>query len=807
MVPFKKKPLPCLVSTLAFALAPAVFAQDTSDAEEAKDQEKQSVLETVTVTATRRAESVEDIPYNISAIDQDALRNRNITDAKKLIEQSVAISAPLNGARFNDSVTVRGLNVSPVNANNLDQFVRSTLAYYLDDTPLPHMRYRIKDIARVETLLGPQGTLYGAGSLGGTVRYVTNQPQLGETEFVANTSIYQTDYSDGISNDTDFVVNLPLGDSVAVRASVANLDEKGYTDRAVNPVWRTGDSAWPGDPSPGKTLYEDDDWHEATGGKISLLWQATEDFKVTLSHIQQSELAHGINGASRLPVSRFCEGDIDCFDTTFREDTPYQYGEHTVVSRYEEFSDREFVLDSITAELALGFADIYSTTSRYEDQAAGQGDYADYGESFYGWISPEISLSGSNNSAYMTFDNVYEGVSHETRLVSNGGGPLSWIGGIYYAEQEKRQRFSEWMPELDENVPWLDRAAAGGRVNEGYAEDLGGTYEELALFGEATYAMTERWDVTLGARVFNYTDESDGEVTDYLGFTSGERVAEIEGTGESFFKFNTAYDLTDDVMLYATASQGFRRGGANAFKEEGGQEPTEDIQFYEPDSVNNYEIGVKGYLLDGALFVHADWYRMDWKNTQTYWSQTVGGYLPINGTTNGPDSESTGIELAASYRLADNWSLNYEAATTEAQWAETAEVCTYGGPDGGSDCYIYEKGGELGGSPEWRHNLGLKFDTVLVNGLGLSASLAGRYVGETASDRIDKEDGEAYVRDAYSVLDAYVAADYDQYRASLWVNNLSNENAEVSGHFGGRMGYRAINLRPRTVGLNLSYQF
>jgi iron complex outermembrane recepter protein len=115
-------------------------------------------------------------------------------------------------------VTVRGLNVSPVGANNLEQFTRSTLAYYLDDTPLPNIAYRIKDVARVETLLGPQGTLYGAGSLGGTVRYITNQPEFGKLGLQANTSIY-TYQGGSLSHDTDAVFNIPISDRFALCAS------------------------------------------------------------------------------------------------------------------------------------------------------------------------------------------------------------------------------------------------------------------------------------------------------------------------------------------------------------------------------------------------------------------------------------------------------------------------------------------------------------------------------------------------------------------------------------------------------------
>ena len=191
--------------------APAAADQASKDARlEAKDEKITSVI----VTASKRSELASKVPYNVTAISEETLRRENITDAKRLIAESVSISAPGNGARFTDSVTVRGLNVSAVDANNIEQFVRSTLAYYLDDTPLPFMGYRIKDIARVETLLGPQGTLYGSGSLGGTVRYITNQPRLGKTELKLNTSFYQTKHG-GISNDTDVIFNVPMGERFA----------------------------------------------------------------------------------------------------------------------------------------------------------------------------------------------------------------------------------------------------------------------------------------------------------------------------------------------------------------------------------------------------------------------------------------------------------------------------------------------------------------------------------------------------------------------------------------------------------------
>jgi iron complex outermembrane recepter protein len=202
------------VSVFAQTVTPAGTTQPTDGSTATVSQKEDA--ETIIVTATRRNETAIRVPYNITAIGEAQLREQNITDIKKLIDENVAISAPQNSARFNDSVTVRGLNVSPVGANNLDYFVRSTLSYYLDDTPLPNIGFRIKDISRSEALIGPQGTLYGAGALGGVIRYITNAPKLGDFEARVNASIWQVQ-GGGVSNDVDFMVNIPLGDTFAVR--------------------------------------------------------------------------------------------------------------------------------------------------------------------------------------------------------------------------------------------------------------------------------------------------------------------------------------------------------------------------------------------------------------------------------------------------------------------------------------------------------------------------------------------------------------------------------------------------------------
>ncbi|WP_088330060.1 TonB-dependent receptor [Lacimicrobium sp. SS2-24] len=823
----RKTPLAMIISGIL--LSGAAYAQDNNAGEERESKLKEQDIEVIEVSGAGRMATANEIPMNITAVGAAELRRKNITDIKALIADSVEISSPGNSNRLAESVTVRGLNVSPVNANNLEQFTRTTVAYYLDDTPLPNIGYRIKDINRVEKLLGPQGTLYGGGSLGGTIRYITNQPDLLEFSFDANTSIYQVK-DGGLSHDTDVVFNVPLTETLAVRASIAHLDDAGYTDRITSPTYFSDEQKRIADPNPNKERYEDDDWEETTGGKIALLWKPSDEFSVTLSHVQQDQLAHGTSGASRVTVDYACEqegleGDA-CDDKYSRYNTPFQVNDHTIVATYEEFSDRELSLDSIDFKWELDFATLDSSTSYFKDSREGQADYLGYGLVYYGWI-PGLGLNDTNESAYITYDNTYKGLNHETRLTSTGDGPLSWIVGLYHTDTERRLIFSEFYPGFDQATAdyyGFDRQAwygdtRLGAVDEGYHENFLNQYQETALFGELTYAVTDKLDLTFGARVFNYDDQNDPLIVDYTGLTNSRSTSRNKETGESFFKFNAAYQMTDDLLAYATFSQGFRRGGTNGFKnvtttDQDGNEVTlavsDEAQNYEPDSTDNYELGIKGFMFDRDLYMQANVYRIEWNNVQTYFSQILDGIFPLNGTTNGPSAQTQGFEFSSRYRLTDEITLRYATATVDAEWSETAERCIFepiaNAPDADLQCRTWEKGGQLGGAPEWRHNFGVSYETELENGY-MSANLDGRYVGETPSDRQDFPDSDVYTRKAYTLYNASVSYGRDDWKVSLWVNNLTDKRAETSGQTDLGQGWRTIFVRPRTVGVNISYTY
>ncbi len=810
-------------SLMLFGSPAATLAQDANQpVAEVSDARSDREVSEIIVTASGRSETASSIPFNVTALGEDELREGNITDVKRLIELSPSINAPGNGARFADSVTVRGLNVSPVNANNIEQFSRTTLAYYLDDTPLPNLGYRIKDIERVETLLGPQGTLYGAGSLGGTIRFITNKPRFGELSGRVSTSIFVAK-NGGLSHDTDAVINIPLSENLAFRGSVARLDDEGYVDRLSNPPFRQGDLAWTTFPDSNRNLYEDSDSNRVTSGRASLAWQATDMIKITLAHAQQDQRANGTSATSLQPLGIANARNQDEIDGYIRDpinepdqlpcapncqftgtyDTPTLAGRDVIVARYPEFARRKFRLSSADLDIDLGFADLHSSTSIFKDSRVGQADYAGPGYTFYFSFGDSGAAFDSNRSAFLTFDNTYEGLNHETRLTSQGGGPFQWIAGFYYTDTDRSFKFSEFLPGLDDYIA-LDRVAAGGIVDEGYRENLGSEYQELAAYGELSYDITPRWTTTIGARVFRYEDRAISQIRDYT-FDLVNNFVDVtrKDNFQSYYKFNTSYDITDDALVYATISQGFRRGGTNGFRNVDGKTVDPDILAYAPDSTTNYEIGLKGYFADRRLLVQADAYQIEWDDVQTYFSQEID-FFPVNGTANGPSARTRGVEAQATAFITEALTAGVATSFTEAKWSATKEVCLY---TDDTACRTYLKGGVLGGSPKWKHSGFIRYEAPISSDAVGFAAINGRYVGEVPIDRADDPRVTLDTYPSYAIFDLRAGITFGKIAASIWIENVANKRARVSQQFDRVLGGRIFYTQPRTVGVNLSYEF
>lgn len=805
----------CLLVSTACALsqAPSAWAQTAQQVED-----DASPPEDIVVTASGRSQTAISVPYNVTAQTEAELRESNVTDVKRLIALSPSINAPLNGARFADSVTVRGLNVSPVNANNIEQFARTTLDYYLNDTPLPNIAYRIKDIARVETLLGPQGTLYGGGSLGGTIRYITNQPEFDGISARLSTSLFAAKRG-GFSHDTDAMINVPLSDSLALRATIARLDDAGYVDRVSNPSWRSGALAWTTKPDPSRNLYKNDDYNRVTSGRIALAWQISNGVKVTLAHAQQNQLAHGTTATSVLPLAvananspadivsyirdpNFSPCTTNCRYTGEFE-TPFLAGRDVIAARHPEYARRKFRLSSADLDLDLGFANLHSSTSLFKDTRVGQADYAGPGWVFYYSFGDAGAAFDSDRSAYILFDNSYKGLNHETRLTSRGDGPLTWIAGVYYTDTKRSLKFSENLPGLDA-YNGVNRSVSGGDVDVGYRENLESQYQEIAAYGELGYALTPRWNVTVGGRVFNYKDRAISQIRDYsFDLVNNNVDVTRKVKGQAYFKFNTSYDVWQDALVYATVSQGFRRGGTNGFRNVGARVVNPDVQAFKPDSTINYELGFKGYVVARTLFLQADVYQIDWRDVQTYYSQDINGF-PVNGTANGPNARSRGAEASLRLDLGSGLDIRLATAYTEAKWAQTRTLCLY---TDGTSCRTWTKGGLLGGSPRWKHSGDIRYSAALGTDVNGFVSLTGRYVGAVQIDRADNPAVTVNDYPPYALLDVRAGVKWRNLDMTLWVENVLDRRAQVSQQPDRVLGGRVFYTAPRTIGLNLSYAF
>jgi outer membrane receptor protein involved in Fe transport len=347
---------------------------------------------------------------------------------------------------------------------------------------------------------------------------------------------------------------------------------------------------------------------------------------------------------------------------------------------------------------------------------------------------------------------------------------------------------------------------AGGNLDEGYREDLGSKYQEIALYSELGYAITSKWKVTVGARVFNYKDTADSNIRDYS-FDLVNNVVNVtkKVNGKSYFKFNTSYNITDDALVYATVSQGFRRGGTNGFRSLGStQTISPDVQSYKPDSTINYEIGLKGNFFDRRVYVQADVYQIDWKDVQTYYSQDIGGF-PVNGTANGPSARSRGFEGAIRLNATDKLQLNFATSYTEAEWTATKQVCLYTNNTG---CRApWTKGGPLGGAPAWKHSGNIRYTQPFSNGNEGWISLSGRYLGAVQVDRADTPGSNIRSYPSFALFDLRTGVNLAKLDIGLWVENIANKRAQVSQQNDRVLGARILYTSPRTYGLNLSYAF
>ena len=810
-------------SAIAGAIAGALASPQVL-AQEAQATEKQ--IEKIEVTATRRSGSLQEVPINISALTSDVMAQQDIEDLDDVARWVPGLTVTDQGGRSDSPVIVRGLNTNSSGPSSDG----GTVATYFGEIPL-FLNMRLIDVDRVEVLIGPQGTLYGAGTLGGAIRYIPKAVDLDFTSGEVFGDAYSVSENDSLGGEGGFIFNAPLIDGeMGVRMSLNYFNNPGFLD--YNYVVREGgvslpDPDWNDDAAVSENLrrVEDANGEDTLTARIALRWVPNDWLDGTLSYFYQKQEVEGRS--------------ITQFDA-LAADNPLSdvIGPYESAYRYEEPREKEDELLSLELKADLGFAELVSATGYSQFDAIGQRDQTD--------LLIRLDYSYEEFPAFSAYTEEVDErkiLTQELRLVSQAEGPLSWIAGFYYNKTEYDGYSKEFTPGFDEYA--IDVWEVGGNYRpdslEYYSVSNTETTES-AFYGELSYEVNEKLNVTLGMRAYQYDIESasaidlplyysvfEGRGEDSIELDYSSAPADDSGT---LFKFNASYQFDDNTMGYVTISEGFRIGGANGV----GACPPDiddiatqivcalpDEQNYEPDTTTNYELGLKSSYFKNRLQLNLALFNVDWDDAQVG-GATINGQQPI--TTNAEGANSRGAEISVRALATDNITLYATYSKTIAKL--TADVPFLFGVFGeqGSalqDYYDGKDGDRLPGSPEQQFSFGVNYATEVLDGKMLDLNY-----GLTAQDDVFstvglRQNGEALPGYAVSNFNAKLSDEV--WSVTFYIDNLFDKYAYTSVRRDrGDMGlatfasmtpngtellrnYGHYVLTPRTVGLKFNYQF
>jgi outer membrane receptor protein involved in Fe transport len=796
-------------SPLALAVASVLGAAPVVEASAAE------MLEEIVVTATRREANVQDIPFNIAAIGGADLEARGVRELSDIARGTPGLFVLDQGARASNAIVVRGLNADPVAASEaLGNDAGGTVSTYIGEIPL-YIDLKPMDMERVEVLLGPQGTLYGAGTMGGAVRYIPKRPQLGISTLGLRADAYGLSKSDGVGTDVGATLNLPIGESFAVRVVADYFDDPGFIDydRVVQEIGVSNPNVDVSDPAAyaaNLRREKDADYVKTFTGRIGLRWKPSDALDFNLTHYYQDQEIGG---------------------RTINSDAVLGTGRHVSGLRVEEPNERKNNLTALEITAGLGFAELTSATGYSTYKEGGQRDQTDL------LITLEYSYEAFPSFTAFTRETQDDEIfTQEFRLVSQTEGRLSWIAGAFYSKLDGYADSKEFTPGFSE---FAVAEFGGDQVRPDNLEYFSVNkieLEETALYGELSLQLTDRWQVTVGGRYYEYDLKTQDAVDFPLFFTVFDGrdpdsiVLDFEPGGQKddgfLFKFNTSYDVTDDVMAYLTVSEGYRIGNSNGVAPcppdlEPGQPANcglpDELQF-SPDQTVNYEIGLRSRWLDGRLTLNGSVYYIDWQDPQLA-ATTVNAQLPIR--KNGKGAESQGFDLSVDWLVTDQLSLRANYAYVKAELTDLAPDLI-GTIEDDSFAPVFVDGlpgDRLPGSPEQQGSVFVSYEMPLGdNELRLNYGVSA--IGDVLTRTGGRGDGEALP--GFAIHQASVEWRRGPWAATLYADNLLDKYAETgarntpayirtSSDIDGetvvvRRYYKDV-LRPRKVGLRLTYDF
>ena len=760
----------------------------------------QAQIEEVVVTATKRAVLASELPYNISAVSGDKLEKLGVVDVSDLSKIAPGLVVTDVGVRTgnnNAGIIIRGLNAENPGDVSVPDKAAPPVSVYVNDTPLL-ANLQLMDVERAEVLRGPQGTIYGSGSLGGNVRYVLRKPDFESFSGQLETGLSYTDDAGGDENQQHkAILNVPVSDNFALRFNASYRRDAGFVD-FTGLYQREPGSQF--DNSRGVILANPGD---IVGSPAALTSRDNAD---------DSDATY-FRAAARFE-SDWLEVNLNYFHQELNADSAPQVpfstsGDNFVDSTLVSLSPFEGEVDLVSLEVAvdMGFASLTSVTSFTDEDNQGLADltgiYTNFSfyPSYYG-DSPRPIVVDFSRRQEETF-------TQEIRLVSQGEGSVDWLVGLFYQDLEGDAVSRQFFPGYNEYanacfaVPnpvggppcgfgtffGIESSFNGVPVEEdlAYISNFQDDFEDRAIFGEATWNITDAFQVTGGFRYF----EQEYEVSEQGGLVFAGLITNTSSSVDEedwLFRLNSSFQYVDKHQVYATWSEGFRRGGANAL----GALATPDTTNYAPDKVQNMELGFKGLLGDRLDYTLAFFY-IDWEDIQL---GDLCSALSLVCTVNGGDASSKGVEAEVTVSLTDNFTLSAGYTYTDA-FLDSAQGVFVGRAASDS---------RLPGTPKNSFNVTGVYEQALDNGWDFGATTSLAYGDERLTSVITDQ---RETLDSYVEVDASLSLSNEHWSMRLFARNLFNEDERQGQLATSVYGPDAPGLarRPRTIGLQGSYKF
>ncbi len=769
-------------------------------------------LEVIEVTATKRTQNIQSTPVAVQAMSDEDLKDNNIGNFDEFVRYMPNVTVGGRGPGQAD-VFIRGMAIQPITVMlSGAQGTSPNVALYIDEQPVTapgrNLDVYATDLERIEVLPGPQGTLFGASSQAGTVRYITKKPDLTSFEAGFTTGLASTK-SGEMSNNVEAYINLPIADDLAFRAAMYSVHKGGYIDNVygeftLDPSINTNvaDSV---KGLPTDTVYHvanntdlvEKDFNDSfyTGGRFGIKYEINESWELLVQHTQQELGADGVFDydpeLGELEVQRY-------FPDKLRD----------------EFGQTSWTVKGFIDELEIVY------TGAFLDREVEQSiDYTGYNNSggFIPWYTCSYASEQVSYRECLDPTKGFKGqqeqerITHEFRVATDANEKLRFIGGVFYDDFEIKT-LDDFVYVATPELGFVLNApiSTANNINPNarpsgvaFFNDITRTEEQVAVFGELSYDLTEQLTITGGLRWYEIESDFTGSSNFAQTGVDGDSGRDYDASGghskdplkidDVITKVNLSYQATDDILLYATYSEGFRPGGFNR----GGGIPSANPEFpdvevtYDTDDVTNYEFGWKAMLLDNSLRFNGNVYFIEWDSMQ------VSRFDPVNVSIltfieNAADSEIKGFEGDITWQATDNLTLygafSYNETELTALKAEVIEMAPIGS--------------SLPLTPEFQGNLRARYDWE-IGDFYANWQLAAQYAGSSYSSIVASERQK---QDSYSLLNASIGVEKDSWSAKLYIDNLTDKRAELFINNQDDIP-RVTTNRPRTIGLSFSYSY